>query len=82
MAGGEAVLDLTALTTVCGDYTVHILSKLKALASGERLVVRARAGDRGLVEAAALSLEKAGIARILEKGEREGTFYVVLEKRG
>jgi len=82
MAGGEEVLDLRDLTTLCGDYTVHLLTALEKLGRGGRLRVLAPPGDAEELRQAARSLVDAGVARIVEEGGSGDTFYIVLEKTG
>ncbi|HIQ23820.1 MAG TPA: hypothetical protein EYH50_02085 [Pyrodictium delaneyi] len=74
-------LDLTKLTALCGDFSVHILTKLEGLRKGDRLTVRIKKEDRELLEAAISSIRDAGVAEPVEEGEEGDVFYIVLEKR-
>ena len=82
MTSGEEVLDLRDLTTLCGDYTVHLLSALERLGRGGRLRVLVAPEEAEELRMAARSLVDAGVARIVEEGEDGDAFYVVLEKTG
>lgn len=79
---GEEVLDLRDLTTLCGDYTVHLLSALERLEKGRRLRVLVAPSEAEELRQAARSLVDAGVARIVEEGESGDAFYIVLEKTG
>lgn len=74
-------LDLTKLTALCGDFSVHVLNKLEGLKLGERLVVKVRKDDKDLLEAAVSAVRDAGIAKPVEEGEEGEIFYVILEKQ-
>lgn len=76
----EKVLDLRSYTTLCGDYTVHIVSALEELPPGGRLRVLAPRESRDLLLEAAENIEAAGIARKIEDGADNDAAYIVLEK--
>jgi len=74
-------LDLTKLTALCGDFSVHILTKLESLGKGDRLTVKIKKEDRELLEVAISAIRDAGVAEPVEEGEEGEVFYIVLEKR-
>ena len=76
----EKVLDLRSYTTLCGDYTVHIVSALEELPSGGRLRVLAPRDSKDLLLEAAENIESAGLAKRVTQGEEEDAAYIVLEK--
>ena len=76
----EEVLDFRSLSTLCGDYTVHILEKLEELERGGRLRVVASAEERDLVKAAVETITANRLARLVEERELDGVLEVVLEK--
>jgi len=77
----EKVLDLRGFTTLCGDYSVHILSALEELPEGARLRVVAPASARELLEEAVENVLAAGLAEKTGEGEDDGSYYVVLRRR-
>ncbi len=77
----ERVLDLRSFTTLCGDYSVHILGKLEEMSPGERLKVVVVKDAADLLRDSIEAVKAAGIAEPLEEGEEDGAYYVVLAKK-
>ncbi len=78
----ETVLDLRSLSTLCGDYSVHILEKLEELGSGERLKVIVPLEQRELLRESVSMIEASGAARVAGEGVEDDSYYVVLEVAG
>lgn len=78
----EGILDLRSLSTLCGDYSVHILERLEELGEGERLKVVVPLERRELLRESVAMIEASGAARVVDEGVENGSYYVVLEVEG
>jgi len=77
----EKVLDLRSYTTLCGDYSVHILSALEELPEGARLRVIVPKDAQDLLEEAVENIVAAGVAEKAGEGVEDGAYYVILRRK-
>jgi TusA-related sulfurtransferase len=76
----EKTLDLRGFTTLCGDYSVHIMTALEELPPGGKLKIVAPKQAKDLLRDAVENVLATGAAEKLDEGEDSESYYVVLKR--
>jgi len=77
----EKVLDFRSYTTVCGDYSVHIMEELEKIGADGRLRVYVPLSEREVLKQSIEALASAGLVEVEGEGVEGDSYYVVLRKK-